>query len=936
MIAPERNCLDPEALKRVASGQYPAEEFDAALVHLDDCSTCRQQLEAFERDGMWLRGALIGDVTDPLQAETACQVALWQMLETPASSSVLPPIDSVPQDVLGPYRLIRALGAGGMGTVYLAEHQRLQRQCAIKLLPRERVDQPGWLDRFDREMTTIASLEHPNVVRATDAGHQDGWHYLVMEHLDGMDLGRIASRMGPLQVADACELVRQAALGLAHIHSSGLVHRDVKPSNMMLTRDGVVKLLDLGLVLSGDDPLAVDDRLTTVGHLMGTMPYVAPEQLVDSRDVSPRADIYALGATLFRLIAGRPPHQRRGGLAQHVMAITNEDPPRLDSVREDVDRDVVELVASMLSRDPKKRPQHAADIAQQLEKFARQNTVRRLLRQALRKPASSEEPRSLLTVGQAAPSTPDQGTRLWIWGLAAALVLFAGFVLKIATDRGELVVKGEGDVVIAIRQGNELVDRLEIKTGEDNRLSLHKGTYEIEIENPTGMVMLDKNVVTIGRGTTSPVDLLESKSGLPGAHPTRMGDGGNGPAALDPTINPTAANPLVKQSISDPRPAGPLLFQGKVLEEWMDLLKREQDPKSLGQVMRAVEALTRENDRRREAAESTLLCARRLGGIVSSGTGDSQFGEEADPSPKFMAFLLEVFPNYGADPGLTVLADELHEGNIRSRCASIWLLNNTYHHAERFIESDPRAERTLVKLLDGLRIAVTNSSADDLNGFPFTMARAMGLRLCEQLDIQASQQPWLAKMVIDEIDRAEQVWNDGNPIQDPAGAMYGMGQHWVISASEIQVGIDLDTAGQYDAPWNFFAAATIEGNFVSETDVFDTIADKAPELLIKATHAKLQSWSSNDGGKSVSFYGGSPSDNWGNNVYVPAFALCRKQTIWPQAIEFYANNADEPEFALKILNDLRKSVIKHGVKENHKDRPLQFLDRGIKILKDRV
>ena len=213
MIAVKKKCLTPSELQQVVSGGCPPEDFDSAISHLDDCERCRAAVDTLDRGGHWIRDSLVGGQPDPLQAETACQVALWRMLDTPTMTVLPVTTVALPRESLGPYRLLRQLGSGGMGTVYLAQHERLKRQCAIKLLPRERVDQPGWLERFDREMTTVASLEHPNVVRATDAGHEDGWHYLVMEYLDGLDVGRIGGRMGQLEVADACEIVRQAALG---------------------------------------------------------------------------------------------------------------------------------------------------------------------------------------------------------------------------------------------------------------------------------------------------------------------------------------------------------------------------------------------------------------------------------------------------------------------------------------------------------------------------------------------------------------------------------------------------------------------------------------------------------------------------------------------------------------------------------------------------
>ena len=171
MIALKPGCLSETELQAVLDGSLRQEEFDSAISHLDNCDSCRSAAERLQIDGNWIAECLHGDHGDPLQAETACQIALWRMLETPVNT-VRGLMDPVPFAELGPYRLKQSLGAGGMGTVYLAEHARLRRQCAIKILPKERVSQSGWLERFDREMTTVAALEHANIVRATDAGHK--------------------------------------------------------------------------------------------------------------------------------------------------------------------------------------------------------------------------------------------------------------------------------------------------------------------------------------------------------------------------------------------------------------------------------------------------------------------------------------------------------------------------------------------------------------------------------------------------------------------------------------------------------------------------------------------------------------------------------------------------------------------------------------------
>ncbi len=182
---------------------------------------------------------------------------------------------------IGPYQVVTQLSRGGMGAVYKAIHPKLNRSVAIKLLPASRWHDAASVARFEREMKAIGGLAHPNVVSATDAGEVDGMHYLVMEYVDGLDLSTLVRRVGPLPPADACEIIRQACLGLQEAHDRGIVHRDIKPSNMMLTDSGqpnaepIVKILDFGLARVA--PIDLDDNeLTVDGQIMGTLRYMAP------------------------------------------------------------------------------------------------------------------------------------------------------------------------------------------------------------------------------------------------------------------------------------------------------------------------------------------------------------------------------------------------------------------------------------------------------------------------------------------------------------------------------------------------------------------------------------------------------------------------------------------------------------------------------------
>ena len=279
---------------------------------------------------------------------------------------------------LGPYLLLERLGQGGIGAVYRALHTHLRREVAVKVLRPERLGSPTMRRRLLQEAAALGRLDHPNVVRATDADEHEGELYLVMELLDGWDLQKLVARRHPLPVADACELIRQAARGLQYACERGLVHRDVKPSNLILTTAGVVKVLDLGLALADPDPSAAGD---SGDRIVGTADYVAPEQALAPHRVDTRADVYGLGCTLYHLLAGEAPF---GGPAYShfyakVKAHIEQPAPPLAAHRPDVPPALAELVGRMLAKAPEERPATPGDVAAALEPFARDAHPSRLL-----------------------------------------------------------------------------------------------------------------------------------------------------------------------------------------------------------------------------------------------------------------------------------------------------------------------------------------------------------------------------------------------------------------------------------------------------------------------------------------------------------------------------------------------------------------------------
>ncbi len=262
---------------------------------------------------------------------------------------------------LGKYKLLDHLGTGGMSTVYLAEHMLMQRRVAIKVLPKNRVDDTSYLARFHIEARAAASLDDRNIVRAYDVDNEGNIHYLVMEYIDGRDIQNIVKQDGPLDYAVAADFTRQAALGLQHAHAAGLIHRDVKPANLLVDSNNVVKVLDLGLAKFSDEgkaslTMAYDE------NVLGTADYLAPEQAMDSHGVDARADIYGLGCSLYYMLTGHPPFPD-GTLPQRIMMHQKEPAPDIRIDRPDAPDDLLKICAKMMAKKPAQRFQNAYDVA---------------------------------------------------------------------------------------------------------------------------------------------------------------------------------------------------------------------------------------------------------------------------------------------------------------------------------------------------------------------------------------------------------------------------------------------------------------------------------------------------------------------------------------------------------------------------------------------
>ncbi len=291
------------------------------------------------------------------------------------------PGEAVPADLRDHprYRITRLVGQGGMGAVYEAEHLVMGRRVALKVIHPRYVSHPGAAERFRREVRSAARLHHPNIVTAFDAEQAGSTHFLVMEFVEGVTLAQLLKQRGPLPVAEACGYARQAALGLQCAHEQGMVHRDVKPDNLMLARDGTVKVLDFGLSrfgqaaeVAGGETLSAEGEaggLTQAGAVMGTPDYVAPEQAADAAAADVRADLYSLGCSLYQMLAGRVPFPE-GGAVEKFLAHAEKTPAPLAKLRPGLPRGLAEVVARLMAKRPQDRYRTPAEAAAALAPFA--------------------------------------------------------------------------------------------------------------------------------------------------------------------------------------------------------------------------------------------------------------------------------------------------------------------------------------------------------------------------------------------------------------------------------------------------------------------------------------------------------------------------------------------------------------------------------------
>lgn len=380
------------------------------------------------------------------------------------------------------YEVVQQVGQGGMGAVYRAQHRLMNRPVALKLINSQLIRHPQAVERFRREVQAAAQLAHPNIVAAYDAEQAGDVHFLAMELVEGTDLSDVVQRRGPLPVTEACEYIRQAAFGLQHAHEKGMVHRDIKPHNLMLSPDGQVRILDFGLAgfateeayleseeASESDGDTAPVHLTTMGSVMGTPDYIAPEQARDAHSADIRADIYSLGCTLFFLLTGKPPFEA-GSVVEKLKAHAVAELPKLACSCDDAPAELQDFLNQMLAKDPADRFQSPTEVAEALAPMAGHGTQAALV---------SEPPRRPLG-------------RYILW---SGIVTLLGAVIYIATTKGNFEVRSEVDgVKVTVSRDGESFRVLDVNSGT-SLFWLPADGFEVTAKGDTAVTVAHKQVL---------------------------------------------------------------------------------------------------------------------------------------------------------------------------------------------------------------------------------------------------------------------------------------------------------------------------------------------------------------------------------------------------------------------------------------------------------
>jgi eukaryotic-like serine/threonine-protein kinase len=368
-------------------GEIVVREGLASESAIRDCLAIQDKLRAFGVEPKKIGEILVekGFLQEPdvqtvltLQREASQPAAPAPSRETapPKTSTVGVHDDFVPPKQLAGYEILELLGAGGMGAVYKARQTSLDRTVAIKILPPRVAKNRSFIQRFISEARTVARLNHKNIIAGIDVGDDQGFYYFVMEYVEGESLDKLIEREGRLQEDTALEIMIQMARALDHASKNNLIHRDIKPQNILMDTQGQAKLCDLGLAQTISE-LAPANTASgeTRGALLGTPHYLSPEQARDESDLDIRSDLYSLGATFFHMVVGRPPFEGKSPMVLMTKHLT-EEPPVPHKLNNALSKSSSELILALLEKNKEDRPQTAAELLEDLERLKRGEKIK--------------------------------------------------------------------------------------------------------------------------------------------------------------------------------------------------------------------------------------------------------------------------------------------------------------------------------------------------------------------------------------------------------------------------------------------------------------------------------------------------------------------------------------------------------------------------------
>ncbi|MEL6107984.1 MAG: protein kinase [Planctomycetota bacterium] len=722
------DCPKQPEIRSFLEGDLDDSDARRVSIHVDDCPTCSAVVGEMENE----QAGVLTALRDCVEANQLLREREFEELRNTVQlqrDETTPQLDEEP-DVepgkrLRDYRLVKKIGEGGMGTVYQALHVHLGKPVALKVLPGDMLQHKQSVRRFRQEMRAVGRVNHPNVVSASDAGSVDGQHFLVMELVRGADLARITRDHGPLSVPDACEIVRQAAIGLQHAHDSGLVHRDVKPSNAMLDVNGTIKLLDLGLASLNNKDLeetagvVVSGRLTSVGQIMGTLDYMAPEQLTGDPNIDGKADIYALGATLFQLLTGRTPcGDPSESTPQRIEAVLSKAPREIMTLRKDVPEPLRALLQTMLAKSPNDRPQTARRVAEEIAVFASEADLLALAdtcNTSLDLPSADvdvTDDASFLVSRLIEPEEPitPRKPRIATGIFGAAFALIAAVAYFIVTNNGVVKVEVLDESFQASINGQLVTIRpdgeskpMTLRPG-DHRLIVSVGeteliTNEFEMRRNDEIVfrvsLLEGNVVISRDGnqvSTEPMPQTEPTTPLAGIDP--IVEATDQPKQTTLADLPSSDIALIYQLITGVELGGPFAADApseslagsvNVLLDF-DTISREQVAKKLVELEKPDVAKVLLADGRVDAPAAEALKMGDL--LLASGNGDKAvdaYLEAFRLAPHlFMRKYLKTFEEHGR---LKDLAELYTEERLRMTRA----ISEQNSLLERLMEDDTRA-----------------------------------------------------------------------------------------------------------------------------------------------------------------------------------------------------------------------------------------------------